>query len=111
MTTRQFGQPIKRREDPRLVTGGGRYLDDLGHTAYAAAFVRSPHAHATVADLDVGAALAVPGQIGIWTPSALPGQGGGPGRGPGAAMLGARKMVTVFDGPALRPSALRTSML
>jgi CO/xanthine dehydrogenase Mo-binding subunit len=28
MTTQMFGAPIKRKEDPRLVTGGGRYLDD-----------------------------------------------------------------------------------
>jgi CO/xanthine dehydrogenase Mo-binding subunit len=48
VTTQLFGAPIKRKEDPRLVTGRGRYLDDLGHDALAAAFVRSPHAHATI---------------------------------------------------------------
>ena len=78
MTTRQFGQPVKRREDLRLVTGGGRYLDDLGHTAYAAAFVRSPHAHARVLDIDVSDALDVPGLIGIWTHEDLPGKVGEP---------------------------------
>ena len=35
MTTQMFGAPIQRKEDPRLVTGGGRYLDDLGHGALA----------------------------------------------------------------------------
>jgi carbon-monoxide dehydrogenase large subunit len=37
-----FGQPIVRREDPRLLVGQGAYLDDLGQDALAAAFVRSP---------------------------------------------------------------------
>ena len=52
-----FGAPVQRREDPRLLTGGGRYLDDLGHDALAAAFVRSPHAHARIVDIDVADAL------------------------------------------------------
>lgn len=46
--TRMFGEPMIRREDPRLLRGEGRYLDDLGSDALAAAFVRSPHAHARV---------------------------------------------------------------
>ncbi len=78
MTTQMFGAPIRRREDPRLVTGGGRYLDDLGHTAYAAAFVRSPLAHATIVDIDVTDALDVPGLVGIWTHEDLPGKVGEP---------------------------------
>jgi aerobic carbon-monoxide dehydrogenase large subunit len=60
MTTRMIGAPIPRREDPRLVTGQGRYLDDIGGPAegtLAAAFVRSPHAHARIRDIDVGPAL------------------------------------------------------
>ena len=60
MTTQMFGAPIKRREDPRLVTGGGRYLDDLGHDALEAAFVRSPHAHARIIDIDVADAIGKP---------------------------------------------------
>lgn len=73
MTTKMFGAPINRREDPRLVTGGGRYLDDLGHTAYEAAFVRSPHAHARIVDIDVTDALETPGLVGIWTHEDLDG--------------------------------------
>ena len=53
MTTKMFGAPVQRKEDPRLLTGNGRYLDDLGHDALAAAFVRSPHAHARILDIDV----------------------------------------------------------
>ncbi len=53
MTTKLFGEPVRRREDARLIVGKGRYLDDIGHAALAAAFVRSPHAHARIVDIDV----------------------------------------------------------
>ncbi len=65
--TQIFGAPVTRREDARLTTGRGRYLDDLGRNALAAAFVRSPHAHARITDIDVTAALDVDGLIGIYT--------------------------------------------
>ena len=64
MTTRLFGEPIARVEDPRLVAGDGRYLDDLGSQALAAAFVRSPHAHARVTGVEVDAALEVDDLVG-----------------------------------------------
>src|SRR3954471_396720 len=67
MTTRMFGQRVPRVEDERLVTGAGRFLDDLGHDALEAAFVRSPHAHARVLDIDVSAALDVEGLVAIYT--------------------------------------------
>ncbi len=67
MTTKLFGQRIPRVEDPRLLSGRGRYLDDLGHDALAAAFVRSPHAHARIVDIDVSAALDVDGLVAIYT--------------------------------------------
>jgi carbon-monoxide dehydrogenase large subunit len=78
VTTQMFGAPIRRREDPRLVTGGGRYLDDLGRGALAAAFVRSPHAHARVVDIDVTEALDVEGLVAIYTHEDLPGRVGEP---------------------------------
>jgi CO/xanthine dehydrogenase Mo-binding subunit len=78
MTTSMFGAPVARREDPRLVTGNGRFLDDLGHDALAAAFVRSPHAHARIVDIDVTDALEVDGLVGIWTHEDLPGRVGEP---------------------------------
>jgi carbon-monoxide dehydrogenase large subunit len=59
MTTKLFGEPIRRREDARLIVGQGRYLDDIGAHAYAAAFVRSPVAHARIVDIDVADALDV----------------------------------------------------
>ncbi|MBM7806775.1 CO/xanthine dehydrogenase Mo-binding subunit [Geodermatophilus bullaregiensis] len=67
MTTKLFGEPVRRREDARLITGRGRYLDDIGAGALAAAFVRSPHAHARVLDVDVEGALDVEGLVAIYT--------------------------------------------
>jgi aerobic carbon-monoxide dehydrogenase large subunit len=67
MTTRMLGEGIARLEDPRLLTGNGRYLDDLGHDALQVAFVRSPHGHARITDIDVAAALDVEGLVAIYT--------------------------------------------
>ncbi len=75
MTTRMFGAPVQRREDPRLVVGEGRYVDDLAPTgALAAAFVRSPHAEAQIVDVDVGNAVDVPGLVAIYTYDDLDGR-------------------------------------
>ncbi|MBO0866955.1 MAG: xanthine dehydrogenase family protein [Micromonosporaceae bacterium] len=68
MTTKLFGEPIPRREDPRLVAGAGRYLDDIDEPGQlAAAFVRSPHAHASIVDIDVTGALEVDGLVAVYT--------------------------------------------
>lgn len=67
MSTRQFGEKVQRKEDPRLLTGNGRYLDDLGRGALQAAFVRSPHAHARVVDVDIDDAWEVEGVEAIYT--------------------------------------------
>ena len=67
MTTAMMGEPIARREDPRLLSGKGRFLDDLGRYALGVAFVRSPHAHARVVDIDVTGALEVQGLVAIYT--------------------------------------------
>ncbi|MFI6454370.1 aerobic carbon-monoxide dehydrogenase large subunit [Streptosporangium amethystogenes] len=73
MTTKLFGEPVRRREDPRLLTGRGLYLDDLAPGALQAAFVRSPHAHARIRDIDVSAAIEVDGLVAIYTWEDLPG--------------------------------------
>lgn len=72
MTTRLFGESVKRVEDARLLVGEGRYTDDLSHTAWEVAFVRSPHAHARVTDVDVSDAIDVQGLIAIYTHEDLP---------------------------------------
>ena len=63
-----FGEKIKRIEDPALLRGKGRYLDDihLANMLYAA-FVRSPHAHAKVTNINTLAALAADGVVAIYT--------------------------------------------
>ncbi|MBV9594652.1 MAG: xanthine dehydrogenase family protein [Actinobacteria bacterium] len=73
MMTRLFGAPIKRIEDPRLLRGQGAYLDDLGSDALAAAFVRSPHAHGRILDIDVSDAIDIDGLVAIYTYDDLPG--------------------------------------
>ncbi len=67
-TERLFGSSIKRREDPRLITGKGVYVDDvkLPGTTYAS-FVRSPHAHARIKDIDSTAARKLPGVVAVYT--------------------------------------------
>lgn len=72
MTTKLFGERVQRREDARLLTGQGRYVDDVGDDALAAAFVRSPHAHARIRDIDVSRALDVEGLVAIYTWEDLP---------------------------------------
>ncbi len=67
MTTRQVGERIQRREDPRLLAGQGRYLDDLGRGALQAAFVRSPHAHARIVDIDIADAWELEGVEAVYT--------------------------------------------
>src|SRR5580700_6540300 len=67
-----FGARVQRVEDDRLIRGQGAYLDDLGADALAAAFVRSPHAHARITDIDVSAALDVDGLVAIYTYEDLP---------------------------------------
>jgi carbon-monoxide dehydrogenase large subunit len=57
-----IGQPVRRTEDARFVTGRGRYTDDVNLPGQAAAYVlRSPHAHAKILRVDANAAKAAPG--------------------------------------------------
>ncbi|HMB35635.1 MAG TPA: hypothetical protein VKV41_16450, partial [Methylomirabilota bacterium] len=63
-----FGQPVLRKEDARLLTGGGSYSDDVNLAGQAyACFVRSPHAHARIERIDTVPALAAPGVIAVLT--------------------------------------------
>jgi len=65
---RYIGQSVKRREDPRLLTGHGRYVDDdkPAGTMHVA-FVRSNVARGTITHLDVSAARALPGVEAVYT--------------------------------------------
>ncbi len=63
-----FGRPMKRREDPRLITGEGRYIDDIRLPGMVfMAIVRSPYAHARIVTIDTSAAEAMPGVVAVIT--------------------------------------------
>ena len=73
MVEKSFGRPVKRKEDPALLRGEGRYVDDIHLSGMLhAAFVRSPHAHARVGRIDKSAALAVPGVYAVFVFADLP---------------------------------------
>ncbi len=68
MASKLLGAQVKRKEDPRLITGSSQYVADiampgLGHVA----FVRSPHAHARIRSIDGAAALRLPGVLAVVT--------------------------------------------
>ena len=68
MSVTGLGQPVRRREDFRFITGSGHYTDDISRPGQAyAVFVRSPHAHAAIEAIDTSAAAKAPGVIGIFT--------------------------------------------
>ena len=62
------GAKVLRKEDPRLLTGTGRFVDDLSPTGCAfASFVMSTEAHARIVSIDVRAALATEGVVAVYT--------------------------------------------
>jgi aerobic carbon-monoxide dehydrogenase large subunit len=62
------GQALKRKEDPRLIMGRARYIDDLNVTGQLwASFVRSPEAHAKIVSIDTSAAQSFPGVHAVYT--------------------------------------------
>jgi len=67
-----LGHSVRRREDPRLVTGTGRYVDDIQpEKCLHVAFVRSTLAHAAIRTIDVQAAAAAPGVVAVLTAADL----------------------------------------
>ncbi|MGH6926733.1 MAG: xanthine dehydrogenase family protein molybdopterin-binding subunit, partial [Dongiaceae bacterium] len=74
-----MGQAVVRKEDLRLLTGGGRYLDDVNLSGQAhAAFLRSPHAHAKIKSIDTASAKKGPGVIAVLTGADLEADGVAP---------------------------------
>ena len=62
------GRPVLRKEDPRLLTGSGRFTDDFSLPGQAhAAMVRSPHPHARILRVDKARALTMPGVLGAYS--------------------------------------------
>src|SRR6266571_4592995 len=63
-----FGRPIKRREDPRLITGQGKYIDDISLPGMLFMAVgRSPYAHARILHIGTSAAEKMPGVVAVVT--------------------------------------------
>jgi carbon-monoxide dehydrogenase large subunit len=68
MAVKMMGAQVKRKEDPRLITGTSTYTGDLSLPGlHHVAFVRSPHAHARIRGIDVSAASRRPGVVAVVT--------------------------------------------
>ncbi|HEY3122266.1 MAG TPA: xanthine dehydrogenase family protein molybdopterin-binding subunit [Vicinamibacteria bacterium] len=79
MASRIFGSGIKRREDPRLITGQAKYTDDFVLPGMVhMSVVRSPYAHARIKRIDVGKARKMPGVVGVYTGQQMKDAGFGP---------------------------------
>ncbi len=75
MSASTFGSGIRRREDPRLITGAATYTDDIVLPGMLhAAMLRSPYAHAKIAGIDTSAAADAPGVVAVYTAADLEGE-------------------------------------
>ncbi|MGB1287446.1 MAG: xanthine dehydrogenase family protein molybdopterin-binding subunit, partial [Aggregatilineales bacterium] len=103
MSTRIFGSGIKRREDPRLITGKAKYTDDikLPGTLHMAV-VRSPYAHANIKSVDTSAAEAMEGVVAVFTGADLEGLASIP-----SAWLIPDSDLIIPDHPALAKDKVR----
>ncbi len=71
--TSVIGTSVLRKEDPPLLTGRGRYVDDIRLAGMVTmVFVRSSVAHARIVSIDTTAARELPGVLGVWTAADLP---------------------------------------
>jgi carbon-monoxide dehydrogenase large subunit len=110
-----MGQPVRRVEDQRFITGTGRFTDDITLPNQAYGFVlRSPHAHARIAKIEVANARKAPGVLGVFTaadltrdkvgtlpcPIDLPTRDGAPMRKPPRPILADGRVRHVGDGVA-----------
>lgn len=65
---RYIGARVKRKEDPRLITGRGLYTADISLSGMLhVAFLRSPYAHARIKSIDTSKALKIPGVVAVYT--------------------------------------------
>jgi carbon-monoxide dehydrogenase large subunit len=68
MSMRMIGDPVRRKEDLRFLTGNGHYTDDINRPGQLyAVFVRSPHAHAELRGVDAKQAETAPGVVAVYT--------------------------------------------
>src|SRR4051812_36853962 len=83
MADGSIGQPVRRREDYRFLTGQGTYTDDINRPGQAYAYIlRSPHANARINRIDTSAAASAPGVVAVFTGKDMAADNiGGPPRG------------------------------
>ena len=101
----RIGQPVRRLEDPALLTGAARFIDDLDLPGAAhACFVRSPHAHARIRSIDTAVARSAPGVLAVFSAEDLRAANIGPIRPAvvqknrdGSAPIAAARPVLVDD--------------
>ena len=87
-----IGQPVRRTEDPRFLTGRGRYTDDVSPAGVThAAVLRSPHAHARIRGIDISTASQAPGVLAVLTGADL--------KTDGIGGIGVRRLPPGFGGP------------
>ncbi|MEZ5398182.1 MAG: molybdopterin cofactor-binding domain-containing protein [Bryobacteraceae bacterium] len=104
MSSRMFGSGIRRREDPRLITGSATYTDDLTLPGMLyAAMLRSPHAHAKIKSIDTSRAKEASGVVAVYT---APDAGGELAPMPCAWLL-PNAGLTVADYPCLAKDVVR----
>jgi len=73
--SQMIGAKIHRREDPRLVSGHGHYVDDFNQPGQVyASFIRSPYAHAKITSIDLTEATAAKGVVAVYTAKDFQGQ-------------------------------------
>lgn len=73
MAAKHFGARVQRFEDDSLLTGKGRFSDDIRRpNMLHAVFLRSPHGHAKILSIDTSAALSQPGIVAVYTAADLP---------------------------------------
>ncbi len=90
MGARNIGAIVKRLEDPRLLTGRGRYTDDIVISGtLEMAFVRSTEAHALIKSIDVTRAMSVPGVVAVFTLKDF-------------GAIAAKPMVQAYPNPAIK---------
>src|ERR1700730_11908409 len=90
-----IGQPVPRSEDPVLVSGKGRFTDDVNLAGQAyCVIVRSHYAHGVIRHIDTAAAHGMPGVLGVYTATDLAAAGIGP--------LPPRQVMSNRDGTPMR---------
>src|SRR5271165_4551030 len=73
MAVDTIGASVKRREDPRFITGEGRYLDDIKLSGMTyLSILRSPYAHANIKSIDTSRASTMPGVLKVIVGADIP---------------------------------------